>query len=172
MDVFFQGVKQTLPAVQVIDKILAGQNLVKSGLGNPAKNSTTPDIIVTLKPGYIWVGNPASFNFKNAEHGGFSFDDTHVPLIVSGGAVSDEVRGKFLTQSVQTKQIAVSVLNALGLDTDALQGAVIEGTHALPGLSLEHEHHEAANDSAMPVSPAATLPSQATARRNPPDTTI
>src|SRR5262245_56888251 len=78
IDVYFQGTKVTVPASQVIDKILSGSALVNAGLGNPATDSTTPDLIVTLKPGYIWVGNPLKFTFKRAEHGGFSDTDTHV----------------------------------------------------------------------------------------------
>src|SRR5262249_8405675 len=93
INVYFQGAKTTLKASQVIDKILSGPALVAAGLGDSAKNSTTPDIIVTLKPGYIWVGNPLKFTFKRAEHGGFSPDDTHVALIVGGGAVPKDVQG-------------------------------------------------------------------------------
>jgi YVTN family beta-propeller protein len=136
IDVYFQGAKTTLKASQVIDKILSGQDLVKAGLGDPAKDSTTPDIIVTLKPGYIWVGNPLKFTFKRAEHGGFSDTDTHVALIVVGGAVPKDVQGTTVDSAVQTKQIAVTALNALGLDAAKLQGAVIEGTQGLPGLGL------------------------------------
>src|SRR5262249_157721 len=75
-DVYFQGTKTTLKASQVIDKILSGPALVAAGLGDPSRDATTPDIVVTLKPGYIWVGNPLKFTFKRAEHGGFSDDDT------------------------------------------------------------------------------------------------
>src|SRR5262249_3459477 len=128
IDVYFQGTKTTLKASQVIDKILSGQGLVNAGLGDPAKNSTTPDILVTLKPGYIWVGNPLKFTFKRAEHGGFSSDDTHVALIVSGGALAKDVRETAVDTPVQTTQIAVTALNAVGLDAAQLQGAVIEGT--------------------------------------------
>src|SRR5262249_23759052 len=78
INAFFQGADTTLPASQIIDKILSGPALVQAGLGNPAANSRTPDIIVTLKPGFIWVGNPNHFTFKRAEHGGFSPDDTQV----------------------------------------------------------------------------------------------
>ena len=134
INVFFQGVEQTLPASQVIDKILYGQALVNSGLGNPAKDSTTPDIIVTLKPGYIWVGNPLNFAHKNAEHGGFSEDDTHVALVVAGGIPAD-LKGTVNSQHVDTTQIAVSTLDALGLDPSKLTGAVKDGTQALPGLA-------------------------------------
>ena len=132
--VYFQGVPQTLPASQVIDKILFGQDLVNAGLGNPATDSTTPDIIVTLKPGYIWVGN-VNNQHKRAEHGGFSEDDTHVALVVSGGALPLAVQGTMVGTTVQTQQIAVSVLQALGLDPTKLTGAVIDNTQPLPGLT-------------------------------------
>jgi hypothetical protein len=139
IDVFFQGTKVTLPASQIIDKILSGPGLVNAGLGNPATDSTTPDIIVTLKEGYLWVSNGALKNkaaFKRAEHGGFSDADTHIALIVSGGSLDKGLDGTTQTEQVSTKQIAVSALEALGLNPNKLQGAVIEGTKALPGLGL------------------------------------
>jgi YVTN family beta-propeller protein len=140
IDVYFQGNKMTLPASQVINQILYGSGLVQAGLGNPATDSTTPDIIVTLRPGYIWVGNPQHFNFKRAEHGGFSDPDTHIALIVGGGALSTDVRGSTLDTPVLTKQIAVTVLNSLGLSAARLQGAVIEGTKGLPGLGIPQDN--------------------------------
>jgi arylsulfatase A-like enzyme len=135
LNVFFQGVEQTLPASQVINQILFGQKLVQAGLGNPATDSTTPDVIVTLKPGFIWVGN-VNNQHKRAEHGGFSDDDTHIALIVSGGALPASFAGTTVTRHVNTTQIAVSVLEALGLDPSKLKGAVKDGTTALPGLGL------------------------------------
>ena len=134
IQVYFQGVLQTLPANQIIDKILFGKELVKLGYGDPATDSTTPDIIVTLKPGYIWVGNVLN-QHKRAEHGGFSVDDTHVALVVSGGALPSAVQGKTVHTKVKTQQIAVSVLQALGLDPTKLTGAVIDHTQPLPGLT-------------------------------------
>jgi hypothetical protein len=140
IDVYFQGVKQTLPASDVIDKIIADTSNADASpqsydLGNPATDSTTPDIVVTLKPGYIWVGN-VNNQHKRAEHGGFSDDDTHVALIVSGGAIDKNLRGTKQTEHVDTTQIAVSVLEQLGLDPSKLTGAVTDGTTALPGLGL------------------------------------
>ena len=35
IDVYFQGTKVTVPASQIIDKILSGSDLVKAGLGDP-----------------------------------------------------------------------------------------------------------------------------------------
>jgi YVTN family beta-propeller protein len=139
IDVFDQGTSTPVPAGDVIDKILAGPALVAAGLGDPSKDATTPDIIVTLKPGFIWVGNPSHFTFKRAEHGGFSDTDTHVALIVGGGALSPDVRGDTVDTPVQTKQIAVTALNSLGLDSAELQGAVIEGTQGLPGLDIPQD---------------------------------
>jgi acid phosphatase len=170
IDVNDQGTHVTLKASQVIDKILAGSSLTGAGFGDPSKDSTTPDIIVTLKPGFIWVGHPNNFSFKRAEHGGFVADDTHVPLIVSGGGLpggsqgnnddsggsqgnnddqshddseggdsggeAGASRGKTVDEPVQTKQIAVTALNLLGLSADSLQGVVLEGTKGLPGLNV------------------------------------
>jgi hypothetical protein len=135
IDVFFQGVPQQLPASQIIDKILFGQGLVDAHLGNPATNSTTPDIVVTLKPGYIWVGN-VNNQHKNAEHGGFSPDDTHVALIVASGGLDPALKGTVQDGAVNTTQIAVTALEALGLDPTKLQGAVADSTTALPGFGL------------------------------------
>ena len=141
IDVFFKGNKITLPASQIINQVLSGDALQHAGLGNPAANSTTPDIIVTLKPGYIWVGNPLKFAHKNAEHGGFSADDTHVPLILSTGSTAASFSGQVISKPVATKQIAVTVLEALGLDPHKLQGAVAEHTQALP-LSVPGQHDQ------------------------------
>jgi phospholipase C len=123
----------SIPGSQVIDKILVGEDLEKFNLGDPHDNTRTPDIVVTLKPGFIWVGNTTN-KFKRAEHGGFSPDDTHVPIIVSSGGLDQGVQGSVQDGAVETTQIAVTALKALGLDAENLQGAEQEGTKELPGL--------------------------------------
>src|SRR5271157_1132076 len=138
LDVYQQGTHFKLAASKVIDKILAGPSLVAAGFGDPSKDSTTPNIIVTLKPGFIWVGN-VNNQFKRAEHGGFNVDDTHVPLIVSGGALPSALQGTTQDAPVQTKQIAVTAMNMLGLSADSLQGVVLEGTKGLPGLHVAED---------------------------------
>jgi hypothetical protein len=135
INVYLKGVASTIPASQVIKSILSAPDLVADGLGNPSANSRTPDIIVTLNPGYILVGNPLKFTYKRAEHGGFSPTDTNIALIVSGGKVSSAVDGMVVNDHVKTTQIAVTALQALGLKPSALQGAVAEHTRALPGLT-------------------------------------
>src|SRR5207245_4087328 len=61
-----------------IDEVMAGSEL-KLKFNNPASDSRTPDIIVQPIYGTIYTGSKK----KNAEHGGFSFGDTNVGLIVS-----------------------------------------------------------------------------------------
>ncbi len=80
---------------------------------------------------YVWVGNPMHFTFKNGEHGGFSNDDRHVALIVAGGNFAKAEQGLVVNNYVLTQQIAVTALDALGLDPRKLQGAVIDHTAAL-----------------------------------------
>ena len=61
-----------------IDEVLAGDEL-KLKFNDPANDSRTPDIIVQPVYGTIYTTSTK----KNAEHGGFSFGDTNVGLIVS-----------------------------------------------------------------------------------------
>jgi Type I phosphodiesterase / nucleotide pyrophosphatase len=108
-----------------IEKIYAGDEL-KEKFGDPALGRT-PDIIIQPLHGTIYSGSAA----KVAEHGGFSDDDTHVLLVVAnpgfeGGVVNDKV---------ENKQVAPTILRALGLDADKLNGARAEHTIALPGFS-------------------------------------
>jgi hypothetical protein len=140
IDVTFQGVTQTLPASQVIKQIIADSpnadaSLQSFHLGNPATDSTTPDIVVTLQPGYIWVGNVLN-KHKRGEHGGFNDDDTHIALILSGGAIHGRRRGATQTANVSTTQIAVTALDALGLNPRDLTGVKKENTKALPGTGI------------------------------------
>jgi len=132
-----------------IDTILSGDSLAAAGLASSANR--TPDLVVVLKPGIL-----ISDSFKRAEHGGFSEEDTHVPIIISGGGLNRGSRGRIIAEGVQTTQIAVTALRALGLDPHQLQGAVVEHTTGLPGLGL-HSHDQdqdgdfAASSSTFPV---------------------
>jgi hypothetical protein len=116
-----------------INKILSTPaDMARYHLGNPTTDGRTPDIVVTLHPNFIYVGNTAS-NFKRAEHGGFSPSDTDVPIILSSGGLSASLMGTDQTGNVHTVQIAVTVLEALGLDPLQLLGAVTDKTPVLPG---------------------------------------
>jgi hypothetical protein len=93
-----------------------------------------PDVIVTPDVGVIYTHS----NAKNAEHGGFSHDDTNVVLLVSapglervfGSTAHDGV----ITTPVQTTQIAPTILDLLGIDPTALQAVQQEYTTVLSGL--------------------------------------
>ncbi|MDF5712305.1 MAG: alkaline phosphatase family protein [Rhizonema sp. NSF051] len=118
-----------------IEEIFSGSKLRQAGFGNPARDTRTPDIIVKLKPGFILVGNVAS-KVKRAEHGGLNEDDTHVGLIVNSDALPDNLKGSVQDDKVDTTQIAVTTLDALGLNPAYLQGAKIQKTQVLPGLDI------------------------------------
>ena len=67
---------------------------------------------------------------KNAEHGGFSYGDTNVGLIVSNPSYKSTV----LKTPVATSQVAPSILHALGVSPSALKSVQIEKTEILPAL--------------------------------------
>lgn len=67
---------------------------------------------------------------KLAEHGGFSRDHSNVMILVSNPSFD----AKVVTTSVVTAQVAPTILKALGLDPELLDGVRIEGTASLPGL--------------------------------------
>ncbi len=108
-----------------IDEVMAG-NEIKLKFNDPNHDSRTPDILVQPIYGTIYSGSTK----KNAEHGGFSFGDTHVGLIVSNPSLKAGV----LKTPVATSQVAVTTLQALGLDPNALKSVQVEKTVELPGL--------------------------------------
>lgn len=108
-----------------IDEVMAGNEL-KLKFNNPRTDSRTPDLIVQPIYGTIYTGSSK----KNAEHGGFSFGDTNVGLIVSHPALASAT----LKTPVATSQVAVTILDSLGLDAGQLNSVQVEQTEKLPGL--------------------------------------
>ena len=108
-----------------IDEVMGGAEL-KLKFTDPARDSRTPDIIVQPVYGTIYTTSTA----KNSEHGGFSFGDTNVGLIVSNPGLRPSV----VKTPVATSQVAPSILHALGLDPQSLRSVRVEGTELLPGL--------------------------------------
>ena len=94
----------------------------------PNGDPRTPDIIVTPNIGVTYSGSSK----KLAEHGGFSHDDTDVMLMLSNPAI----QSTGIWTSVQTAQIAPTILGALGLNPGLLQAVQIENTQPLPGISF------------------------------------
>jgi len=92
----------------------------------PTGDSRTPDIAITPNIGVTYSGSTS----KQAEHGGFSHDDTNVIILVSNPSIAPNT----ITTPVQTAQVAPTILQALGLTPRALQAVQIQGTEVLPGL--------------------------------------
>lgn len=94
----------------------------------PEGDSRTPDIIVQPHFGTIYSGSKK----KQAEHGGFSFDDTNVMLLVA----SPPLPVASVNITVETAQIGPTILWLLGLDPNELDGVKKEGTTILPALDF------------------------------------
>lgn len=113
-----------------IDQIFYGGSLTtqfhQPGLPSAGGDSRVPDIIVQPQIGHTYTGSSK----KQAEHGGFAFDDTNVVMLVANPAIARRTVSSF----VETTQVAPTVLKALGLDPAALDAVRIEGTAVLPGL--------------------------------------
>jgi hypothetical protein len=109
-----------------IDEVMAGDAL-KLKFRDPLEDSRTPDIIVQPVYGTIYTG--ATKN-KLAEHGGFSFGDTNVGLIVSNRALDPQV----VKTPVLTSQVAATILQSLGIDPSELESVRKEGISVLPFL--------------------------------------
>jgi hypothetical protein len=108
-----------------IEEVKGGKELTLR-FNSPLHDPATPDILVQPVYGTIYTGSSK----KNAEHGGFSFGDTNVGLIVS----NPELSPKSVKSPVATSQVAPSVLKALGINPDELWSVQKEGTEVLPFL--------------------------------------
>ncbi|HZE23404.1 MAG TPA: alkaline phosphatase family protein [Blattabacteriaceae bacterium] len=112
---------------------LIGAEAIYSGtdfdtlFGGSLKSSANrqPDIIVEPKLGVIYTGGS-----KKVEHGGFHEDDISVPIMISQPGIDAHV----VAAPVETKQIAPTILKALGINPRELQAVVLEKTRSLPGL--------------------------------------
>lgn len=108
-----------------IDEVMGGAELTLK-FNDPAGDSRTPDIIVVPTYGTTYTTSTA----KNSEHGGFSYGDTNVGLIVSNPAF----RSTVLKTPVATSQVAPTILHALGVSPNALKSVQVEKTEVLPAL--------------------------------------
>jgi type I phosphodiesterase/nucleotide pyrophosphatase len=109
-----------------IDEVLSGDEL-KLKFNDAASDSRTPDILVQPVYGTIYTTSGK----KNAEHGGFSFGDTNVGLIVS----NPDIHARVVKTPVTTSQVAPTILELLGIDPNALKSVRVELTPVLPGLT-------------------------------------
>ncbi|MFE0330586.1 alkaline phosphatase family protein [Streptomyces sp. NPDC058960] len=88
-------------------------------------DARVPDLFGTTQYGVVYTGGKG----KIAEHGGAHADDLDVPLVVSGAGAP---RGVRVGGSVETTQIAPTILRLLGLNPEALDAVRVEHTRVLP----------------------------------------
>ncbi|MCJ1249977.1 hypothetical protein MMC30_007203 [Trapelia coarctata] len=119
------NLKKNAHALEIKD-IIYGERLQDYGFGNPLTDPAVPDIIVNPHTGIIYTNS----NKKISEHGGLHNDDRDVACFASNPALKQ----RKISTRTSTKQVAVTILKALGLDEEKLQGAEIEGTRALEGF--------------------------------------
>jgi len=93
--------------------------------GVSVDNGHYPDVFGKVQEGVVYSGPT-----KLAEHGGMNTGDRHVMMVVDGPGIRHEVQ----SQSVETTQVAPTVLSLLGLDPAQLTAVQTEGTQVLPGL--------------------------------------
>jgi hypothetical protein len=116
-------------APAIMAKEIYGPDRLRAWYGEAASDPRVPDIAVQPETGVIYTKPTAT---KIAEHGGFSADDTRVPILVAFPGFS----GGTVDAAVHTTQIAPTILLALGLDPAALQAVKQEGTEPLPGIGV------------------------------------
>jgi arylsulfatase A-like enzyme len=108
-----------------IEEVMSGNEL-KLKFNSPLIDSRPPDIIVQPVYGTIYTTSKK----KIEEHGGFSFGDTNVGLIVSNLSLQP----KTLKTPVATSEVAATILAALGIDPASLHSVQVEKTVKLPDL--------------------------------------
>jgi arylsulfatase A-like enzyme len=107
--------------------ILAGSEIYQSGFGDPRLDPRVPDLIVIVQVGVIYASPTAP---KNMEHGGVNPDDLTVALFIH----NPNIKAQTISERVYTRQVAVTILQALGAPVSQLDGAQVDGTLVLPGL--------------------------------------
>ena len=100
-------------------------------VNSPSIDSRTPDIIIAPNVGVTFTGGMA----KISEHGGFSNDDRNVMLLVSNSRIPSAT----FTSQVETRQIAPTILQVLGINQNLLQAVLQEKTQVLPDLITRRE---------------------------------
>jgi hypothetical protein len=93
--------------------------------GVPVNDGRYPDVFGEVQEGIVYSGPT-----KLAEHGGMNPGDRHVLMVVSGPGIKAQVE----SASVETTQVAPTILSLLGLDPSELAAVRIEGTQVLPGI--------------------------------------
>jgi hypothetical protein len=94
--------------------------------GVPASDPRHPDVFGRVQVGVVYTGGT-----KIAEHGGDNPADRDVPLVVYAPGTVPPAR---VHASVETTQVAPTILRLLGLDPGSLRAVQIEHTRVLPAI--------------------------------------
>ncbi len=121
--VAYDGSTRTL-AHSGLTEVFAGRAAARY-FGVPVGDPRHPDVWGVTQVGVVYTGGS-----KIAEHGGANPADRNVPIVLYAPGV---VAPGTYRPSVETTQIAPTILDLLGLDPNALQGVQLEGTPVLPG---------------------------------------
>jgi type I phosphodiesterase/nucleotide pyrophosphatase len=89
-----------------------------------ASDDRVPDLVGIVQHGVVYTGGTS----KIAEHGGDGAQDRHVPILVVGAGYGRAS----VSASVETTQIAPTILRALGLSPQRLQAVRKQHTTVLP----------------------------------------
>jgi arylsulfatase A-like enzyme len=103
-------------------------NYNEGGL-DPGEDSRSPDIIVTPNEGVTYSGNTAMIG----DHGGFAHDDTNVIMLVANSSFKPQTVSALVT----TRQVAPTIVKALGLNPNLLDAVQLEGTPVLPEVRAQ-----------------------------------
>jgi hypothetical protein len=99
-------------------------NAIAEMFADPASDDRAPDIILKPNPGTLYSTSAT----KIADHGSFNDDDVHVALLVSNPGIVSQT----ISTAVETRQIACTILDALGMSCSALESQTPEPSTALP----------------------------------------
>ncbi len=95
----------------------------------PGEDPRTPDIIVTPNVGVTYSSSTAMIG----DHGGFAHDDTNVILLVANPTFTAQT----VSALAATRQVAPTIVQALGLDPTVLDAVKAEGTPVLPEVATQ-----------------------------------
>ena len=109
-----------------IGEIYSGDKL-RLIMNSAEEDSRMPDLILQPQAGVIWMRKGDD---RPQMHGGFSDDQNHVALLVSGR----QLTGRIDKTPVPTTQIAPLILRILGMEKMDLRALHQEHTPALPGI--------------------------------------
>jgi hypothetical protein len=90
----------------------------------PGQDPRSPDIIVTPNVGVTYSNSTSMIG----DHGGFAHDDNNVVLLVT----NPNFTAQTVSNATTTMQVAPTIVQALGLDPNALDAVRAEGTAVLP----------------------------------------